>query len=410
MRLLIVALAAALASFSAARAQEPPQANCPAQAPHSLPLFFADNQAGLTPEAQVTLAQAVQFAQACPVLTLTIIAYPGDSGATAADQAVAATRLNVISAALRGMGVAPARLRLVTGLAPAGPAAPTVRGATIGFAAQPQIAYRLRPGAFPGGVAAAPIGAPNPEAPVVIAHDHVRPLPKGPLVAANGGGSVATAAPPPPNPAPAASPGAAPTPGPAPGPTPGAAAAPAPNPGPPAPAPKLTVIYNAPPSIPLGQGTDYRLIIESANPTGAGDFNGAPGPLQSHTIPTLAWARAVMTGPQDLVTVQPVTSAACQEVTSQGNPTWDWQVTPKTNKAFYLTVDIYQVADCNAAGVLDHRVDSFPIKVTETFWSWLIYEWPAWKSALAWVLGTMAAAGGAFGAWTWFKPGKPASS
>ncbi|HWD68163.1 MAG TPA: hypothetical protein VG227_09410, partial [Caulobacteraceae bacterium] len=136
---------------------------------------------------------------------------------------------------------------------------------------------------------------------------------------------------------------------------------------------------------------------------------GAPGALASHQIPTLTWARAVMAGPQDVVTLQPL-SAPCQQVSSLGNPTWTWAVTPRTNKPFFLTVDIYQVADCNAAGVQDIREDTFSIKVTETFWSGLLYEWPAWKSALAWLLATITAVGGAFGAWTWLKSNKPSGS
>ena len=91
MRLLILALAAALASFSAARAQGPAQANCAAQTPQNLALYFADNEAGLTPRDQATLARAAQIAQACPTWTLAITVYPGDSGSAATDNTVAAS-------------------------------------------------------------------------------------------------------------------------------------------------------------------------------------------------------------------------------------------------------------------------------------------------------------------------------
>lgn len=383
MRLLILTLAAVLASFSAARAQGPVQANCPAQPPQNLLLSFADNQADLTSQSQATLARAAQIAQACPAWTLAITVYPGDSGAAAVDNTVAAKRRGAISAALGNLGVAPGRLRLAIAAVPAGPAAPTVTGAMIGFAAPglPFIAHTLRRQTLAIRASRGSVVASLPDAPLVVS--------------GSGGTTVVTTA---------APPNAAPPP--TPSPPPGTA----PTTNPPAQPAKLTVTYNAPASIPLGQGTDYRLIIASANPTSAGDFAGAPGPLQSHAIPTLTWARAVMTGPQDLVAVQPMTTATCQQVSSQGNPTWDWQVTPKSNKPFYLTVDIYEVSDCNAVGELDHRVDTFPIQVSETFWSWLLYEWPAWKSALAWLLGTVTALGGAFGAWTWLKPNKPAGS
>ena len=389
MRLLILALAAALASFSAAQAQGPVQANCAAQTPQNLALYFADDEAGLTPRDQATLARAAQIAQACPTWTLAITVYPGDSGSAATDNTVAAKRRDAISAALASFGVAPDRLRLITAAAPAGPAAPSVTGAVIAFAAQrlPEIAYALRR-------PMAPAGAPPPQA--------VAALPKGPLVVTSSSApTVVTTATPP---------SAAPPPAAAPSPTPGPDYSAAPPPAPaPAPAPKLTVTYNAPPSIPLGQDTDYRLIIQSANPAGAADFTGAPGPLASHQIPTLTWAKAVMTGPADQVAIQSQ-SAPCQQVGSLGNPTWDWIVAPKTNKPFFLTVAIYQVADCNASGVQDVREDTFSIKVTESFWSGLVYEWPAWKSALAWALGTITALGGAFGAWTWLKSNKSSGS
>ena len=262
----------------------------------------------------------------------------------------------------------------------------------IAFAAQrlPEIAYALR---RPMPLSA---GAPPPQA--------VAALPERPglVVTSSSAPTVVTTATPP---------GAAPPPAAAPSPTcrgPDHSAAPTPAPAP-APAPKLTVTYNAPPSIPLGQDTDYRLIIQSANPAGAADFTGAPGPLASHQIPTLTWAKAVMTGPADQVAIQSQ-SAPCQQVGSLGTLTWDWIVTPKTNRPFFLTVAIYQVADCNASGVQDVREDTFSIKVTESFWSGLVYEWPAWKSALAWVLGTITALGGAFGAWTWLKSNKAAGS
>ena len=385
MRLLILAVAAALASFSAARAQGPAQANCLAQPPQNLSLSFADNQADLTPQTQATLARAAQIAQACPTWTLAITVYPGDSGDAAMDNTVAAKRRGAISAALGNLGVAPTRLRLITAAAPAGPGAPSVTGAVVAFAVQrlPEIAYSLRRPMLPA-------GAPPPQA--------IAALPKGPLVVTSSSAPTVVTTATPPAAAPPSSPAPSPTPG------PDYSAAPAP-----APAPKLTVTYNAPASIPLGQDTDYRLIIQSANPAGAADFTGAPGPLASHQIPTLTWAKAVMTGPADQVAIQSQ-SAPCQQVGSLGNPTWDWIVTPKTNKPFFLTVAIYQVADCNASGVQDVREDTFSIKVTESFWSGLVYEWPAWKSALAWVLGTVTALGGAFGAWTWLKPNKPAAS
>jgi hypothetical protein len=384
MRLLILAAVAALTSFSGAPAQVASPANCAAQAPHSLSLSFADNQAALTPQARAMLTQAAQIARACPTWTAVVTVYPGDSGLAAGDQGVANRRLGVIVSVLAKLDVPSARLRLITAAAPAGPApgpaAPSVTGAVIEFAAQglPQIARTFRREILPGG------------APPTRAESLVGALPKGPLMVTNSG--AATAGAPPPNAGPAPI-------------TP----IPSPTTGPPPPAPKLTVTYNAPDSIPLGQDSNYRLIIESANPAGTADFTGAPGPLASHQIPTLTWARAVMAGPQDVVTVQPL-SAPCQQVSSVGNPTWTWAVTPKTNKPFFLTVDIYQVADCNAAGVQDIREDTFSIKVTESFWSGLLYEWPAWKSALAWLLATITAVGGAFGAWTWLKSNKSAST
>jgi hypothetical protein len=165
----------------------------------------------------------------------------------------------------------------------------------------------------------------------------------------------------------------------------------------------LQTKYNAPPTIPLGSATTYRLIILSGRPLGAGDFKGAPGPVDTRRIPAVALVRAQMSGPKAFVRIEPM-SAPCQEVSRSDNPTWDWAVTPTSTKTFNLNVDLYEVRNCKDEASIDHRLDTFPITVTATLWQWLIYVWPFWKTALTGVLGLIGAAGAALGAWKWLRP------
>jgi len=165
------------------------------------------------------------------------------------------------------------------------------------------------------------------------------------------------------------------------------------------------VAYNAPPVIPLGQATDYRLIILSAHPLGPNDLSGAPGPVESHNIPRVKKVLAVVTGPSTGVSIQQP-AKPCQDVTADGNPTFDWYVTPTSNQPFDLSVDLYEVTDCSDPSPVDQRIDNFSIKVATSPWAWLIYVWPTWKTVLVGILGVVTAAGGAVGAWKGLFGGK----
>jgi len=170
------------------------------------------------------------------------------------------------------------------------------------------------------------------------------------------------------------------------------------------PVPKLDVKYNAPSSIPLAAVTDFRLIIASSHAASTGDFNGAPGPVEGHRISKVNHAKAVMSGPKDFVDISSG-SAACQTVSANDNPSWDWSVTPKTTQPFDLQVDIWEVGpDCNTAAPIVHRIDNFTITVTATWWQavtdWLTRLDPGLKV----LFELIAAAGGAFAAWKWLLP------
>jgi hypothetical protein len=169
------------------------------------------------------------------------------------------------------------------------------------------------------------------------------------------------------------------------------------------------VQYNAPSVIPLGQATDFRLIILSAHPLGAQDFNGAPGGVAGNTIPRATKVLAVMTGPSGEVSIQQP-DKPCQEVTANGNPTFDWYVTPSSTQSFDLSVSIYQVADCSDPSPAGERIDNFNIKVATSPWAWLIYVWPTWKTVLLGIFAVATAAGGAYGAWKGLFGGKKAKS
>jgi len=232
----------------------------------------------------------------------------------------------------------------------------------------------------------------------------------------NGGGQQPPVQPPPAPPPPVPPPSAQPTPTqpapvqPAPGqPLPAQPAAVQPPPVQPSPqgpgGGDYQVQYNAPSVIPLGQATDFRLIILSAHPLGAQDFNGAPGEVESNNIPHVTKVLAVMTGPSGEVSIQQP-DKPCQEVTASGNPTFDWYVTPSSTQSFDLSVDIYEVADCSDPSPSGQRIDNFTIKVATSPWTWLIYVWPTWKTALLGILAVVTAAGGAVAAWKGLFGGK----
>jgi hypothetical protein len=167
----------------------------------------------------------------------------------------------------------------------------------------------------------------------------------------------------------------------------------------------FNVKYNAPKTVPLGEPTDFRLIIASAHVPGANDFPGAPGPVLGHQIPKVSRVKAVMSGPMNVVNISSG-SSPCQTVTTSDNPQWDWAVTPKTTDSFQLQVDIWEVGpDCNAPVPVVHHIDNFSIKVTATWWQTLTNGLSTLDKFLTAFFALVAAGGTAFGAWKWLKPG-----
>ena len=173
---------------------------------------------------------------------------------------------------------------------------------------------------------------------------------------------------------------------------------------PPASSKNFDVKYNAPDTVPLGKPTDFRLIIASAHVVGANDFGGAPGTVAGHQIPKVSQAKAVMSGPKEAVDISSG-SAPCQTVSTSDNPTWDWAVTPKRTGSFQLQVDIWEVGpNCNAPAPVVHRIDTFSIKVTASWWQMLTSGLGTINTFLTAFFALVAAGGAAFGAWKWLKP------
>jgi hypothetical protein len=169
----------------------------------------------------------------------------------------------------------------------------------------------------------------------------------------------------------------------------------------------LQVSYNAPKTLPLSAKTDFRLIIASARPVTSADLTGAPGEVKNRAIkPGVRIVKAVMRGPSGWVDIDASGSPACQEVTQDANPTWDWFVTPRTTQPLNLSVELDEVASCDQAAPVVDRIDNFSIPVTANLWQLIAYYAKSWQTVLTAIFALIAAAGAAFGAWKWIGGSK----
>jgi hypothetical protein len=164
----------------------------------------------------------------------------------------------------------------------------------------------------------------------------------------------------------------------------------------------LPVAYNAPSTLPLGVKTDFRLVIGSSHAPTDADFADVPGKPKSHLIsPGVKIVKAVMTGPAGWVDIDASGSPACQQVTTDANPTWDWFVTPRTTHQLNLSVEIDEVSSCDQAAPVVDRVDNFSIPVSADLWQLIVLYSKSWQTVLTAIFALIAAGGAAFGAWRW---------
>lgn len=108
-----------------------------------------------------------------------------------------------------------------------------------------------------------------------------------------------------------------------------------------------------------------------------------------------------MSGPTDgSVVIDPSGSPACQTVSANSNPTWDWNVTPKSTAELVLHINLMEVTDCSDQAPVVHKLKDIVIHARpKSWWDMVTVFADRWKVAILGVLAVIAAAGAAYQAW-----------
>jgi hypothetical protein len=155
--------------------------------------------------------------------------------------------------------------------------------------------------------------------------------------------------------------------------------------------------YNGPDSLPYNQQKQISLVIETHGSAQPVFDQTHPGPVIADTIAKFPFAVATLvptSGVADVV----AESDACQQVTTQVNPRWDWGVTATTDKPFTLRLKVDQVSACKDSAAITWTQKDYTIRVNASWWQKALIWADQAKVFLLAVFAFIVAAGGAIAA------------